>query len=194
MRCPNHPDREGEWMCIECARQFCAQCIQDVGGRPMCPECAAKAAPQGAGAEQPAAPAEPPQPPVPPSQPPMPPPYPPQPPQPPMPGPGYTPAPAAPGGLAIASMVCGILSLVCCLAFYFAIPLGLVAVVLGVIALNASHPAPVRAASRPYALAGIITGAAGILFTVLFWAGIFAFGIMGDHGHRFPRPFGPFPR
>jgi len=187
MKCPNHPDREGEFMCVECARMFCAECIHDRAGRPFCPECLAKAQQEPTGGEEAKQPAEPRSGAVPPSEPhepsPPAPPAPPVPPRPPMPAPGYTPAAARPSGIAIASMVCGILSLVCCCGGLNLV-LGVVAIVLGAAALGSSQPGPVRAASRAYAIVGIATGAAAIVLGVLAIVGWFAFSEMFPRFHQ----------
>jgi len=79
--------------------------------------------------------------------------------------------------VAIASLVCGIFGLVCCCD-----PLGIriladiAAVVLGLIALYSQAPEPVRAASRPYAIAGIVLGGLGMILFVLAVAGLLALG------------------
>jgi hypothetical protein len=72
-------------------------------------------------------------------------------------------------------MVCGIVGLVCCCAGPLRLVLGVVAVALGAAALGSAQPEPVRAASRPYAIAGIATGAAAIVLFVLTLAGWLAF-------------------
>ncbi len=63
-------------------------------------------------------------------------------------------------GLAIGSLVCGILSVICCLGFLTGIP----AVILGVMAMNKEKADPATYGGRGLALAGVITGGIGILF------------------------------
>ena len=65
-------------------------------------------------------------------------------------------APASGGkGMAVTSLILGILSLALCLYWFIALPLGIVAVVLGVMARK-------KGVGAGMALAGIITGAIGI--------------------------------
>jgi hypothetical protein len=80
-------------------------------------------------------------------------------------------------------MVCGILSLVCCCGGLNLV-LGVVAIVLGAVALGPSQPEPVRAAGRSYAIVGIATGAAAIVLGVLAIVGWFAFSEMFPRFHR----------
>ena len=64
-------------------------------------------------------------------------------------------------GLGIASMICGIVSLVgCCGAWYIGIPAALVAIILGIIQI-------VKNESRGMAIAGIICGAIGLVLTII---------------------------
>jgi Domain of unknown function (DUF4190) len=71
-------------------------------------------------------------------------------------------------GLAIASLVCGILSLVCLTV------LGPIAVVLGVIAIGKEKGDPVRYGGKGLAIGGIATGSIATL--LLFVVIIFIFG------------------
>jgi len=83
--------------------------------------------------------------------------------------------------LAIVALVGGILSILLIVAVGpFAAPFGIAAVVTGIIALTKRHP------GRGMALAGLITGAVGIvlnilvtLLIVIVYGGIFALGISG---------------
>ncbi len=71
-------------------------------------------------------------------------------------------------GLSIASLVCGILSLItCCMG----IPLGIGAIVTGIISLSKKY------SGKGMAIAGIVTGALGILFWIFIFviAGIDSF-------------------
>ncbi|UCH34091.1 MAG: DUF4190 domain-containing protein [Armatimonadota bacterium] len=85
-------------------------------------------------------------------------------------------------------MVCGILSLLCCCLDTMRVPLAVAAVGLGLFALNSRGPDEVRQASRPYALAGIITGVLAAVLILLTLALTFAFGISRAlnpwHWHR----------
>ena len=198
MKCPNHPDREGDLMCVECARQFCPECITYHDGRPYCPEDAAKLAQVPAGEQREPAPpppqaAQPPEPPPPaPSGPPQPEPPAPAPAQPvPPPPPQYAPPRAGPSGIAIASLVCGIIGLVlCCAVPGFSLLLSIPGLVLGLLAISSSGaPQAVRDASRPFAIAGIITGAVGVVAGVI--GAVFVGAVLSQFIHqvsRMPRP------
>lgn len=75
-------------------------------------------------------------------------------------------APAAPqdkaSGMAIASMICGILSILCCCAWYISLILAGVAIVLGIVN-NTKHMG-----GKGMAIAGIVTGSVGIVLVVAF--------------------------
>ena len=64
-------------------------------------------------------------------------------------------------GLSIASMVCGILALLCCCSGFFGIVLSIGAVVLGVISIKNNYD------GKGMAIAGLITGGIGLLFALL---------------------------
>ena len=66
-------------------------------------------------------------------------------------------------GLAIASLVCGIVSLIGCCAWFIMLPVGLVAVVLGFVALSKVKNDPARYAGKGMARAGVITGILGLI-------------------------------
>ena len=80
--------------------------------------------------------------------------------------PTFEPAPQGGKGMAIASLVLGIVSLALCLYWFVALPAGIVAVVLGVIARG-------KGVGKGLALGGIITGAIGVLFGIIL--AIFSF-------------------
>lgn len=84
-------------------------------------------------------------------------------------------------GLAIASLVTGILSLICC---GWILP-GIAAVVMGFIAKNKADSDPANYGGRGLALAGIITGGVsvvlGIIVLILYFAGALV-GIIGNAG------------
>jgi predicted PurR-regulated permease PerM len=71
-------------------------------------------------------------------------------------------------GLAIASLVLGILALVTFWTFIGGILLGLVAIVLGVVALRRVRKG--RAAGRGMAIAGVVLGTLGLLLSLAFIA------------------------
>lgn len=70
--------------------------------------------------------------------------------------------PPAGKGMAIGSMVCGILSIVLCCFTYISVILSIVAIVLGIISKKKTTE------GSGMALAGIITGGVGLLITVVF--------------------------
>ncbi|WP_367873790.1 GYF domain-containing protein [Luteolibacter sp. Populi] len=70
-------------------------------------------------------------------------------------------------GLAIASLVCGIVSLIGCCAWFIMIPVGLIAIVLGFIAL-AKAKDPARFGGKGMARTGIITGFLGLILSGIF--------------------------
>lgn len=72
-------------------------------------------------------------------------------------------------GLGIASMVCGIVSLIgCCGLWYVSAPCAIVAIILGVMQI-------VKNESKGMAIAGIVCGAIGLILTVLVIVGAMAF-------------------
>jgi hypothetical protein len=73
--------------------------------------------------------------------------------------------PVAGNGLATASMVVGICSipLVCCC--YLGIPVGIVAIILGAIGLSRANQ--LNGLNRSYAIAGMATGAAPIVLSIV---------------------------
>ncbi len=87
--------------------------------------------------------------------------------------PSAAPAPAGPAqmvpgqapsqGLAIGSMVCGILALVICCVWFLSPVLGLVAIVLGVIAHSKIKSDPARYRGKGMATTGIVTGLLGMI-------------------------------
>ncbi len=65
-------------------------------------------------------------------------------------------------GLGIASMVCGIVAVVFCWTIYLGIICGIVALVLGIIALVK------KAEGKGMSIAGVVTGAIGLVISVVF--------------------------
>ena len=74
-----------------------------------------------------------------------------------------------PKGFAIASMVCGIVSIVICCCEYVAIPLGIVAIVLGIVSLKKGE------GGKGMAIAGIVCAGVSLLFIafcfILYYTG-----------------------
>ena len=91
--------------------------------------------------------------------------------------PGYYPPVAPTSGLAIASMVCGIISIVLC--FYHGL-LGLPAVICGHLAISQINSSPLPMAGRGMAIAGLVMGYLGIAMSVGFIA-FFVFAISSAH-------------
>jgi hypothetical protein len=79
--------------------------------------------------------------------------------------PGYYPVAPPTSGLAIASMVCGIIAVVSC---YAGALLGIPAVICGHMAMSVIRNAPFMMGGRGMAIAGLVLGYLGILFTVGF--------------------------
>lgn len=79
-------------------------------------------------------------------------------------------------GLAIASMVCGILSVVICCGMWVSWILSVVAIILGAVSLSK------RQGGRGMAIAGIITAVFGLLLSIGFF--IFAYAV-GQAGNSF---------
>lgn len=85
-------------------------------------------------------------------------------------------APVANSGLAIASMVCGILAVVTChIGGIFGIP----AVICGHLAMSQIQKSPVPMTGRGMAIAGLVTGYLGILFSLAFVV-ILVIAMVGD--------------
>jgi len=79
----------------------------------------------------------------------------------PVPGPVSTPAPASGKGLAIASLILGILSLCASVGWFCGGPLSIVGLILGFLGR--------KPASKGLATAGIILSAVGLVLTVIFF-------------------------
>ena len=93
---------------------------------------------------------------------------------------GYqAPGPNKPQGLAIGGLVCGIIALLSFCFWPVAIPLGIVAIVLGVIGQNKAKAG--EAGGEGLAKTGMILGIAAvalsIIITIAMWAG---FSFLGD--------------
>lgn len=90
---------------------------------------------------------------------------------------GYAQAPAPIGpvsqGQAIASMVCGIISLVIFCLWFISGPLAIVAIVLGHVAISKAKNDPTRFGGKGMARAGLVTGYLGLLASIA----MLAFGV-----------------
>lgn len=69
-------------------------------------------------------------------------------------------------GFAITSMVCGIVSIVCCCATGLAVILAILALVFGIIAIVKKYPA------KGMAIAGVVTGAVGVLAAIIVYISV----------------------
>ena len=77
-------------------------------------------------------------------------------------------------GFAIASMVCGCLSILCCFGTCVSWVLSIVAIVLGVITLTKKYD------GRGFAIAGIVTAGVGIILSIIMTVAIFTTGALED--------------
>ena len=97
-----------------------------------------------------------------------------QPPMAPVPPPG----PQGGKGLAVASMVLGIISLVCFCWWYISVVAAIIGLILGIVSLRGQKP------GRGMAIAGIVTSAIGLVLMVIFLilaaAGLAILGSMSD--------------
>lgn len=80
-------------------------------------------------------------------------------------------------GLAIASLVLGIVSLVFGCAFYLAIPCGIIAIILGAVS--------VKSTAKGMAIAGIILGSLGIVASVIFFIVLIASGVIEQYTNMY---------
>ena len=88
-------------------------------------------------------------------------------------------------GQAIASMVCGIVSLVICCLWFVSGPLAIVAVALGHAAISKAKNDPTRFGGKGMARAGLITGYVGLVFaTVMLLFGLWAQNLTPDQINR----------
>lgn len=83
----------------------------------------------------------------------------------------YVPEPEEGPGFAIAGMVCGILSIICCCMYYVSGALGIIGLVFSIIVLKKEKP------GKGMAIAGVICSVIGIII-VLFLIGYQIFSIM----------------
>ena len=74
----------------------------------------------------------------------------------------YPPQPKQVNGLAVASLVTGLLSVLTCFIFFLSIPLGIVGISLGCAAQS-------KGPKSGLAVAGIVLGVAGVVLTAFFY-------------------------
>ena len=80
---------------------------------------------------------------------------------------GYqTPGPSRPQGLAIGALVCGILSLVLFCAWFISVPLGIVAIILGVVGRGKAQRG--EAGGEGLAKTGMILGVVGTILSIVW--------------------------
>jgi hypothetical protein len=82
----------------------------------------------------------------------------------PPPPPGYPATGQKQQGLAIASLVCGILSIVCCMGLFTGVP----ALIMGFMSMNKEKADPAHYGGKGLAIGGMITGAVGTIFGTLW--------------------------
>jgi hypothetical protein len=70
-------------------------------------------------------------------------------------------------GLAVASLIIGILAIPGACCCYSSVPLGIAAIVMGFIAMNKAKESPATHGGRGLAVAGLSCGVAALVFTVL---------------------------
>src|SRR5205085_4147524 len=99
---------------------------------------------------------------------------------------GAVPRPAS--GMAIASLVLGIISIVLFCISYVSLPCAILAIVLG--ALGRSKASAGQAGGKGMATAGMIMGLVAIGLVIIAFAGCLAFiGYMGKHAPAFQKQF-----
>lgn len=86
-------------------------------------------------------------------------------------------------GISIASLVCGILALLCCCATYFSIILSIAAIALGIIALVKKYD------GMGMAIAGIVVGGIAIVFSILMVVLVASSSINSDIWEEFANEF-----
>lgn len=84
-----------------------------------------------------------------------------------------SPSGASTSGMAIGSLICGILSIGLFCMWFLAVPLGAIAIILGIIARGKINRG--EATGAGLAMTGIITGAIGLLVSIALIAGAFMF-------------------
>ena len=82
-----------------------------------------------------------------------------------------------PGPMAIIALVCGILSMLCCAIPGLGFILSIAALVLGIIEVRRIGRNESSTKGKGMAIAGIILGAAGLVFGLIIWAILLPLGI-----------------
>ena len=86
-------------------------------------------------------------------------------------------------GVSIASLVCGILAIICCCATTFSVLLSIAAIVLGIITIVKKYD------GKGMAIAGIATGGVAVVLTIFAFVSMFATGayseLMGEFMNGF---------
>ncbi len=77
-------------------------------------------------------------------------------------------------GFSITSLVCGILSIICCCVWYLSIILAVVAIVFGILSLKKN------ADGRTMAIAGLITGGLGLVLSIIVLVLVLVGSAVGD--------------
>ena len=80
----------------------------------------------------------------------------------------YAPTGQVQSGLAVASMICGLVSFLTCFFICLSLPCALAAVVLGHISLSRVKKDPANFGGKGFATAGLITGYLGLILTILY--------------------------
>jgi magnesium-transporting ATPase (P-type) len=88
------------------------------------------------------------------------------------------PTPPKNNGMAIASLVCGIIGILLSCCYYLSLPLAIISVILGILVLK-NHKD-----GRPLAIVGIVLGAITILISLIFvLVSIYVFNSMAGNGY-----------
>lgn len=82
---------------------------------------------------------------------------------------GNEPATETPSGMAVAGLVLGILSMLCCCIWYVSAILGILALVFSIITVAKNKP------GKGMAIAGIVCGAIGLLISIVIVIGVIGY-------------------
>ncbi len=86
-------------------------------------------------------------------------------------------------GVSIASLVCGILAIICCCATTFSVLLSIAAIVLGIITIVKKYD------GKGMAIAGIATGGVAVVLTIFAFVSMFATGAYSEFMGEFMNGF-----
>jgi len=100
---------------------------------------------------------------------------------------GYSsPGPQQSQGLAVGALVCGIISIVSVCVWFLSIPLGIVAVILGIIGKGKAQRG--EAGGQGLAKAGLILGAIGVVLSIVLHIALIAgFSFLGSKAEQFQK-------